>query len=174
MTKEEAISEIRHDVLESNPYDVIQSVGGKYQSEIVDVFYADEGAEFEEKETYEEYLKEFAEFLTLYKNLYKYDRISVSDIIVVEASKNCCDGMILLVDGQNGLTQVSRQSLKHVTDIISYLEDHFGARAFISSTTNHSDVYYYTIKFVIWDETVENLKNKNYGNLKPLFFDKEH
>ena len=40
MTKEEAISEIRHDVLESNPYDVIQSVGGKYQSEIVDVFLA--------------------------------------------------------------------------------------------------------------------------------------
>jgi hypothetical protein len=66
-------------------------------------------------------------------------------------------------------------------DIVSHLEDYYGARAWISSVHMHSDVFYYTISFVIWGDTVNNLdkywnedrdkreyESEWFGNLKPL------
>lgn len=172
MNKKTVIEKLSHDVIEGNIYDMFEIVGVKDNTE-------NPKAVFGEKKSnkYDECLNDISEWLRGYVKLNKKDRICVSDIFVTSTNDYCTHGVIHIVNGLNGNTRVSRQSLKHIMDFMTYLEDFYGARAWISSVSMHSDVFYYTVSFVIWGENVDNLekywKRKEYkdgwfGNLKPL------
>ena len=78
--------------------------------------------------------------------------------------------MVMFVNGMNGCTRYSKQSLQHVMDFITFIEDHLGGRACIESTSYHSDVYYYVIHIIIWDDTLEPVSAQ--ANCRPLFWEK--
>lgn len=167
-TKEQAITELSHDVIRENIYDLIDAVGAEHSPEESSIVYADD-EKCDKKDEYNELLEKFKNWLNGYKEISRSERMNVSDIIITEANKHYVHGVMLLVNGMNGMTQVSRQSLKQVTDVISHLEDHYGARAYISYVSTHSDVYYYGITFVIWDDSLKAEEEHNWGNLKPLY-----
>lgn len=156
-----ALEELENDNLTSNIYDLFDAVNVQTETD------KPKSTFITERETnfWDQYLDKIEQWLFNYKELNKPDRLSMSDISITSCKTNLISGVLLIVNGLNGSTHVSRQSLKHVMDIITYLEDYYGARAWISSTWYHSDVFYYTISFVIWKD---HLENNEYGNLKPL------
>ena len=170
MERKEAINVLISDVLAENPYDVFNALGLKTspdESKAKFVGYEENGSELEK---YKGILDEFTDWLNAYKSLNKPERLSISDVAITNADKRYLHGTILVVNGMNGMTQVSRQSLKHIMDIMANLEDHYGARAFLTQVSSHSDVYYYVLSFVIWNDHVTKAKdNHEWGNLKPLY-----
>lgn len=167
--------ELGYDVITGDIYAMLKSVGAEYNVDKPEKVFAGE----KNTDIYDKHIDELCEWLFLYKKLNSKDRLTLSDVVITEADKHCAHGVMLVVNGLNGKTKVSSQSLKHVMDIISHLEDFYGARAWISRVSMHSDVFYYTISFVIWGENAENVneywdKNKKgynenwFGNLKPL------
>jgi hypothetical protein len=176
MDKTEAIEELGYDIIASNPYDLFEAVGARTDVKSPKVVFNDK-----KTDKYDKYLNEFSNWLGKYTELTETDGLSVSDVFVTDARDYCAHSVIHMVNGLNGCTQVSSQSLKHIMDIVSHLEDYYGARAWISSVHMHSDVFYYTISFVIWGDTVNNLdkywnedrdkreyESEWFGNLKPL------
>jgi hypothetical protein len=95
--------------------------------------------------------------------------LSISDIAVTTSSEELVHGAMLIVNGMNGMTQVSRQSLKHIMDIMGHLEDRYGARVYLSQVSSHSDVFYYMLSFVIWKDGMTAHDTNEWGNLKPLY-----
>lgn len=179
MEKKEIVEHLGYDVINLDVYDAFELLGAKTMASTPKTVFVG----VKENEKYDKYFDEFCKWLELYGNLNKKDRLSLSDVVITEATSHCAHGVMHIVNGLNGCTQVSRQSLKHVMDIISHLEDFYGARAWISSVSMHSDVFYYTVSFVIWGDTVENMDkywNKElkdfdenwFGNLKPLSHNK--
>ena len=55
----------------------------------------------------------------------------------------------LFVNGNNGTTVVSTESLQPIMDYIRYVESK-GGKAFISGTSYHSDIYYYCVTTIYW------------------------
>ena len=167
--------ELGCDVITGDIYNMLKSVGAEGSADNPKKVFAGE----KNTDIYDKHIDDLCEWLSLYKKLNSKDRLVLSDIVITRADKHCAHGVMLVVNGLNGRTKVSSQSLKHVMDIISHLEDFYGARAWISSVSMHSDVFYYTISFVIWGENTKNVneywdKNKKgydenwFGNLKPL------
>ena len=167
--------ELGNDVITGNIYDMLNSVGAESSVDNPKKVFAGE----KDTDIYDKHIDELCEWLSIYKKLNSKDRLLLSDVVVTRADKHCLHGVMLVSNGLNGRTKVSSQSLKHVMDIISHLEDFYGARAWISSASMHSDVFYYTISFVIWEENAKNMneywdKDKKgydenwFGNLKPL------
>ena len=172
LTREDAIDELGYDNFQTLPYDLFSAVGAKLwvdepkvvcvypNSNELDEDYWKEGIDLVEK---------IANWVGLYKKLNKGDRLSVSDIVVSGVSQRHIHGSIIIDNGLNGITHVSKQSLKHVLDLITYLEDYYGARAWISFTSMHSDCFVYSVSFVIWKSHIDEAeKDHVYGNLKPL------
>ena len=166
--KEDAIRELGYDTISSNPYDLLKAVGVNYNSTTIKPIYIDETS-CGDKEKWQDVLTEFSNWLTTYQQFEQSNRLCLSDLAITKASETCVHGVLLVVNGMNGMTQMSRQSLKHIMDIVSYLEDHYGARAFLAKVSSHSDVYYYMLSFVIWSDHFENKANGDYANLKPLY-----
>ena len=168
MTKEKALEELGHDVITSSPYDLFKAVGVDSSSKEPHAVYV--GDRCDKKMMYDTIMEEFSSWLTKYKEISRPERLCISDIAITHATERSIHGVMLIVNGMNGITQVSRQSLRHIMDIMSNLEDHYGARVYLSQVSSHSDVYYYTLSFVIWHEHLENAKdNHEWGNLKPLY-----
>jgi hypothetical protein len=166
ITKEKALEELGYDVITSNPYDLLRAVGVSTASTEVKPVYISGGDDIEINVNA---LNELAAWLTSYKNLNKPERLSISDIAVAKSSDRLIHGVMLIVNGMNGMTQVLRQSLRHVMDIMGHLEDMYGARVFLSQVSSHSDVYYYVLSFVIWKNGITADDRNEYGNLKPLY-----
>lgn len=166
ITKEKALEELGYDVITSNPYDLLEAVGVSTESTEVKPIYISGGDDIEINVNA---LNELAAWLTSYKNLNKPERLSISDIAVTKSSNRLIHGVMLIVNGMNGMTQVSRQSLRHVMDIMGHLEDMYGARVFLSQVSSHSDVYYYVLSFEIWKYGITASNINEYGNLKPLY-----
>ena len=174
MDSEKIVEELGYDVITVNPYDAFALIGANTSTKTPKTVFASE----KKDDRYDKYLNELCGWLADYGKLNKIDRLSLSDVVVTNATSHCVHGVIHVCNGLNGVTKVSRQSLKHVMDIIEHLEDFYGARAWISSVSMHSDVFYYTISFVIWGDRIENLDkywgekysyDENwFGNLKPL------
>jgi len=170
ITKENALRELGYDVITSNPYDLLEAVGVDASSKEPHAVYVGDGDKCYYKAIYESIMDELSSWLTKYKDINKPERLCISDIAITHATERCISGVMLVVNGMNGMTQVSRQSLRHIMDIVSHLEDHYGARAFLAQVSSHSDVYYYILSFVIWNDRVTNAKdNHEWGNLKPLY-----
>jgi hypothetical protein len=170
MTKEAALEELSHDVITSNPYDLLKAVGVNTSSKEPHAVYVGEGDSCSRKSMYEDIMREFSSWLTKYVEISRPERLCVSDIAIIHATARSIHGTMLIVNGMNGMTQVSRQSLKHIMDIMGNLEDHYGSRVYLSQVSSHSDVYYYVLSFVIWSEDIDNAKeNHVWGNLKPLY-----
>jgi hypothetical protein len=169
MEKEKAFEELGHDNITGETYELLHAVGAHSAVDECEVVTPELGIEIISK--WIPMLCGLAGWVNSYRKLCSLDRLSVSDIVATSADKSHVHGVIMLVNGMNGITQVSRQSLKHVTDVIEHLEDYYGARAWISSVWTHSDVYYYTVSFVVRDDIVnkEGLPSEKYGNLKPLY-----
>ena len=87
------------------------------------------------------------EKLRIYPSFEKEHKVSDDDSGVLY------EGIVMFVNGQNGFTKISRQSLNHVMDFIKFWEDNMGGRAWIESTSTYSDVYYYVIRFMTWKDT---------------------
>jgi hypothetical protein len=170
ISKKDALEELGYDVIRNSPYDLLSAVGVNHSSKEPHAVYVGEDGKCDAKDKYEGIMNEFSTWLTKYRDINRPERLTVSDIAITAATDRYLHGVMLIVNGMNGMTQVSRQSLKHIMDIMINLEDHYGARVFLSQVGSHSDVYYYTLSFVIWDEHVENAKNNHeWGNLKPLY-----
>jgi hypothetical protein len=168
ISKKDALKELGYDAITSNPYDLLEAVGVNTSSEEPHAVYV--GDSCGEKERYEDVIEDFSSWLTKYKDINKSERLSISDMAITHATDRYLSGVMLIVNGMNGMTQISRQSLRHIMDIVTYLEDYYGARAFLSQVSSHSDVYYYTLSFVIWDEHIKKAKyDQEWGNLKPLY-----
>lgn len=153
MFDEKIAQELGYDVINVNPYDAFKVIGADSSTKNPKTVFASE----KKDDRYDKYLNELCEWLSDYSRLNKQDRLSLSDVVVTSATSHCVHGVIHVCNGLNGVTNVSRQSIKHVMDIIVHLEDFYGARAWISSVSMHSDVFYYTISFVIWGDRIENL-----------------
>lgn len=166
-TKESALELLQHDVIKDNIYDLFDAVGVNTSSDNPKPVYIRGGGVINDRK--DKLLTEFGSWLGKYKELNHPDRLSVSDIAITSLPNKAIHGIVMVVNGMNGQTQVSRQSLKHVVDIIGHLEDYYGARAYISYVSTHSDVYYYAITFVIWKDNIEAIDNHEWGNLKPLY-----
>ena len=168
MEKEKAFEELGHDNITGETYELLHAVGANSAANECGVVTPklDLGVIGKWKPV----ATRIAAWISSYKVLNKPDRLSVSDIVITDADNEHVHGVAMLVNGLNGITQVSRQSLKHVTDFVTYLEDYYGARAWISSVWMHSDVFYYTVSFVIWDDILnkEGYPSERCGNLKPL------
>ena len=114
--------------------------------------------------------------IKLYLKLKKGEPLDFTEKIIRNSSKEneqngvVFEGLTMFVNGINGCTRVSKQSLQHVLDFITFVEDHLGGRAWIESTSYHSDVYYYVIHVIIWDDTLEPVSAQ--GNCQPLFWKK--
>ena len=112
----------------------------------------------------------------LYTQLHDGDNLTIYPTFVNNGSKEneqngvVFEGLTMFVNGINGCTRVSKQSLLHVLDFITFVEDHLGGRAWIESTSYHSDVYYYVIHVIIWDDTLEPVSAQ--ANCQPLFWKK--
>ena len=172
-TKEEAFELLSYDTIRENIYHLLNAVGAKYEPDVSASVYTSDEHELSSKDYWSPVVDNILEWINGYKALNKTDRLFISDLVLPSATSHL-HGTMLLVNGQNGMTQVSRQSLKHVMDIICHLEDYYGARAWISYVGMHSDVYYYGISFAIWKEHIEDAKSKHkFGNLKPLYYDKQ-
>ena len=167
MTKEKAIEELGYDIIPTYICDILKDANVNMSVNECSVTY------FGEKfEPYEKPLDDFAKWLTEYKNINKPDRLNISDVAIVNSNERYCHGVIQIFNGLNGTTLVSRQSLKHVMDIIQHLEDYFGARAWISQVSYHSDCFCYAISFVFWDDYFHVIRdgiNGQYGTFRPLY-----
>lgn len=169
-TREEAIELLNYDTIRENIADLFRAIGARYEPDDPKVVYAlDEESDMSHKDYWEPMLDDTVKWVTNYRDLNHKDRIFVSDLVVNGLKKSKTYGVFQIINGQNGQTQVSRQSLKHIMDMITYLEDYYGARAWISSVGMHSDVYYYTISFVIWKDHLDESKNSKWANLRPLY-----
>ena len=168
MEKEKAFEELGLDNITGETYELLHAVGANSAADECEVVTPELDLEVAGK--WKPVATKIAAWISSYKVLNKPDRLSVSDIVITGADNEHVHGVAMLVNGLNGITQVSRQSLKHVTDFVTYLEDYYGARAWISSVWMHSDVFYYTVSFVIWDDILnkEGYPSEKYGNLKPL------
>ena len=119
---------------------------------------------------------EMGKWFELYSQLHDKDNLTIYPTIVNNDTKENIDngvvfqGMVMFVNGMNGCTRYSKQSLQHVMDFITFVEDHLGGRACIESTSYHSDVYYYVIHIIIWDDTLEPVSAQ--ANCRPLFWEK--
>ena len=168
--KVSAVEELGHDNFETLCYDLFSAVGAKSwadEPKVVNVALDQSADDWTEGLKYAE---DIAKWLKGYKELNKGDRLSVSDVVLTTVSKDYMHGVVIIDNGLNGITHVSKQSLKHILDFVAYLEDYYGARAWISSTHMHSDCFVYSVSFVIWRSHVEEAKNNRvYGNLKPLY-----
>lgn len=168
--KLKAVEELGHDILDTLCYDLFSAVGAKSwtdEPKVVNVALKQCGTDWAEGLKYAE---DIAKWLKAYQELNKGDRLSVSDVVLTTVNEDYMHGVVIIDNGLNGITHVSRQSLKHVLDFVTYLEDYYGARAWISSTSMHSDCFVYSISFVIWKSHVEDGKNNRvWGNLKPLY-----
>jgi hypothetical protein len=174
LTRDEAFEELSSNFTRKNHYDLFNAVGAEPMANISRVCWLNENGRnnLSKKDTFAPIMVEFSKWLTDYKNLNKHERLSVSDIVVTEASEMCLCGVVHIVNGLNGVTRVSRQSLRHVMDVISHLEDRYGGRAWISSTISNNDVYYYLVTFAIYlDELKKNCCDC--GNVKRLYDFKE-
>lgn len=168
--REKAIEELNYDNFETLCYDLFSAVDAKAFADTPKVVCVEK----ERKETdWHEGIAladNIAKWLDSYHQLNKPDRLSISDVVLSRVGESSIHGVIIVDNGLNGITHVSRQSLKHVLDIVTYLEDYYGARAWISSTHMHSDCFVYSISFVIWKSHIDEAKEKRvYGNLKPLY-----
>lgn len=170
MTKEQALEELEHDVYTSNPYDLLDAVGVKTMTDESSYKFVNDEDTEEDKKKWEWCVKEMSEWASAYKKLNKHDRLTFSDFAIFDAKDDILRGTVLLVNGMNGTTKMSSQSLKHVMDLVQHLEDYYGARALITSVYYHSDVYYYTITFVIWSKYLqEAINNYTWGTYRPLY-----
>ena len=169
MEKEKAFEELGHDNITGYTYELFHVIGAKSSTDECHFVTPELDADVAKK--WNPILTRIGDWVSAYRKLGALDRLSVSDIVATTADEDYIHGVLMVVNGMNGITEVSRQSLKHVMDIITYLEDYYGARAWISSVWSHSDVYYYTISFVIWNDIInkEGLPNEKCGNLKPLY-----
>lgn len=168
--KLDALEELNHDNIRENIYDLFKTVGATCWADKPKVVNAVIEQSADDWSEGLNYAKDIAKWLTLYKELNKGDRLSLSDVVVSGLGSDYIHGVILVDNGLNGITHVSRQSLKHIMDIITYLEDYYGARAFISYTYMHSDCFVYAVTFVIWKSHSEDKKiSRDWGNLKPLY-----
>ena len=120
---------------------------------------------------YEKEIKIIEKFLTGYRNLYKSENLYISNCYVDSCNDNAFGFCIHVGTGQNGRTQFSTQSLNYIMDITHYMENHFGARCYISSTTYGSDMLSYVLYIVIWKDVLESEET---GNLKPLYYFKSN
>lgn len=168
MEKEKAFEELSHDNITGETYELLHAVGANSAADECGVVTPNLDLGVVGK--WKPVATKIAAWISSYKVLNKPDRLSISDIVITGADDKHVHGVAMLVNGLNGITQVSRQSLKHVTDFVTYLEDYYGARAWISSVWMHSDVFYYTVSFVIWDDVLnkEGYPSERCGNLKPL------
>ena len=166
INREDALKELGYDVITSSPYDLLKAVEVNTSSEEIRSVYLNGGNDLEINT---KVLDEFSEWLTAYKNLNKPERLSISDIAVTTSTERLVHGTMLIVNGMNGMTQVSRQSLRHIMDIMSHLEDMYGARVYLSQVSSHSDVFYYMLSFVIWKDGMKADETHEWGNLKPLY-----
>ena len=169
MEKEKAFEELGHDNITGETYELLHAIGANSAAD--ECHFVTPELELGVTQKWNPILNRIAGWVSSYHRLYALDRLSVSDIVATSADNDYIHGVVMIVNGMNGMTQVSSQSLKHVMDVIEHLEDYYGARAWISSVWMHSDVYYYTISFVIWDDVInkEGLPSEKYGNLKPLY-----
>lgn len=172
MDKKTVIQKLSYNVIEGNIYDMFKVVGVKDSTESLKPVFGEK-----KSDKYDECLNDISEWLRGYIKLNKKDGICVSDIFVASTDDYYARGVVHIVNGLNGNTRVSRQSLKHIMDFMIYLEDFYGASAWISKVSMHSDVFYYTVSFAIQGENVGNLekywkrdeyKHEWFGNLKPL------
>jgi hypothetical protein len=166
INREDALKELGYDVITSSPYDLLKAVEVNTSSTEIKPVYLNGGNDIERNT---KVLDEFSEWLTAYKNLNKPERLSISDIAVTTSTERLVHGTMLIVNGMNGMTQVSRQSLKHIMDIMGHLEDRYGARVYLSQVSSHSDVFYYMLSFVIWKDGMIARDTHEWGNLKPLY-----
>lgn len=170
ISKKDALEELGYDVIRSNPYDLLSAVGVNHSSKEPHAVYVGEDGKCDAKDKYEDIMNEFSTWLTKYRDINRPERLTISDIAITAATDRYLHGVMLIVNGMNGMTQVSRQSMKHIMDIMANLEDHYGARVFLSQVSSHSDVFYYTLSFVIWNEHLMKAKEDHeWGNLKPLY-----
>ena len=168
MTRKQAFDGLSLDILEKPSYEYFDAI--KEASEYPDTIKKVVVDDAPNNEYWNNISENIISWVTKYVELNKGDRLSVSDLVIPKLTNNVLRGVFAITNGQNGITQVSRQSLKHVLDIITYLEDYYGARAYISSVFTRSDIFYYTISFVIWKDTLEeSVKDNKYGNLRPLY-----
>lgn len=168
--KLKAIEELGHDIFDTLCYDLFSAVGA--QSWTMEPKVVNVALEQYDNDCTEclKYAEDIAKWLKAYQELNKGDRLSVSDVVVTTVDENYLHGVVIINNGLNGITHVSRQSLRHILDFVTYLEDYYGAHAWISSTSMHSDCFVYSISFVIWRSHIEEGKNNRvWGNLKPLY-----
>jgi len=170
ISKKDALEELGYDVIRNSPYDLLSAVGVNHSSKEPHAVYVGEDGKCDAKDKYEDIMNEFSTWLTKYRDINRPERLTISDIAITAATDRYLHGVMLIVNGMNGMTQVSRQSMKHIMDIMTNLEDHYGARVFLSQVSSHSDVFYYTLSFVIWNEHLMKAKEDHeWGNLKPLY-----
>ena len=148
-----------------NLYDVMGCLHVQNDPEIVNAVYVLPEDEITARY---DHVREIADWLTDYKKTKRGDRLQISDVMITGSNAHHFEGTVFVVNGMNGCTQVSRQSLNHIMDIIQHLEDWYGARAFISQVSVHNDVFYYAVKFVVWRDILYSDKT---GNLRKLHHD---
>lgn len=128
------------------PSKEFEKLGADITSKDIKVFIIDE---YEAIRT--EHCKKYddlRDWLTEYKKSYK--RLSISDVIISECintDPNWKRGIVVIINGNNGTTKVSKESINNAVDIISYLESTIATRAWLSYASMRSDVYYYCISF---------------------------
>ena len=152
------------DNIEGNPYELFESVGANYLTDNPNLVTAlsQDTISKDIDSFWRKLIGKFLDWLYLYKKMNEDDRLCISDIVVTEMNKSFLHGVVLITNGLNGSTQYSRQSLKHVMDTITYLEDFYGARAWISNVYSHSDVYYYAVSFAIWSDNIMSAEHANH------------
>lgn len=85
--------------------------------------------------------------------------------IITKNTDSLVSGMFLIVNGNNGFTIASKDSLPDVIKAMELIES-YGGRSFIASTSYHSDVFYYNIKFVFWPSWMHAIGEKSKAELE--------
>ena len=170
MSKEQAFNILNDDYINIDkyyPFELFETIGGKPCSKNITPIWNDKRCD--NREIYEGIINDTAEWLNKYRDLYKQDRLDISDMAICHSSDYNTSFTIMINNGLNGMTQMSSQSFKHIVDIAQHLESFYGARVYISATHNHSDCYYYVLGVVIWNRALKEIENRDFANLKPFY-----
>ena len=84
-----------------------------------------------------------------------YDEVGIArptrceGCILIEDGDEATSLRVLLVNGNNGTTKFSMESMMPVTKFCLFVEDVLGGRAILHNFTTHSDVHYYELNVYI-------------------------